>query len=317
MLAILLIVAAGVLHPTDLLLQGADAAPSFAILAGVVGAGLAADHLRIFASLEHRLLRRPMSAQAAAAASLTFTAALSGLSNLDVAVVVTLPVALRLARREVGLDSGRLAVATALTANATSFLLPSSNVTTLLILSRSPLAPLAYIQQSWPAWLLVAAVTIAVLSWLASNGHRDSCVDGDPPVLGVAGFSTLLDLIPMFMAVAAVRAILGGGLVLGGGFVQDLLIGSGLAASVNNVPVAAALLPVGVGSRWAAILTTALGPNLFMSGSIASLLARRIAYERGASFDVRWFSIVGGLMLPLQLLVAWAGLALTGAAPAP
>jgi hypothetical protein len=48
---------------------------------------------------------------------------LSGLINLDVAVVVALPTALEAARRH-GLPAGRVAVAVAITANAAS-LVPS------------------------------------------------------------------------------------------------------------------------------------------------------------------------------------------------
>jgi Na+/H+ antiporter NhaD/arsenite permease-like protein len=59
--------------------------------------------------------------------------------NLDVAVVFAVPVALTVARQR-RLRAGRLAMATALTADATSFLLPTSNLTTLLILGRAPLA---------------------------------------------------------------------------------------------------------------------------------------------------------------------------------
>ena len=117
------------------------------------------------------VLIRDRAPRAVAAASvLAFTALLSGLVNLDVAVVVAMPVALETAGRQ-RMSAGRLAAAVAVTANAASFLLPTSNITSLLLLSRVQLPPLPYLRGSWLAWLLVVAVTIGSLSgWLASAG---------------------------------------------------------------------------------------------------------------------------------------------------
>jgi Na+/H+ antiporter NhaD/arsenite permease-like protein len=57
---------------------------------------------------------------------LILVALISGLINLDVAVVVAMPVALRVAGRT-GLPSSGFAIAVAITANAASILLPTSN----------------------------------------------------------------------------------------------------------------------------------------------------------------------------------------------
>jgi len=58
---------------------------------------------------------------------------LSALVNLDVAVVVAMPVALRAGQR-LDLPAGRLGIAVAMVANAASFFLPTSNLTNLLLL---------------------------------------------------------------------------------------------------------------------------------------------------------------------------------------
>ena len=106
----------------------------------------------------------------AAASVLAFTALLSGLVNLDVAVVVAMPVALHAAGQH-RMPAGRLAAAVAITANAASFLLPTANITSLLLLGRDPLPALAYLRGSWLAWLLVTAATLGPLSaWLARAG---------------------------------------------------------------------------------------------------------------------------------------------------
>src|SRR6266436_4488358 len=83
----------------------------------------------------------------------------SASSASAVAVVVAMPAALEAARRH-GLPAGRLAVAVAITANAASFLLPTSNITSLLLLGRTSPPALAYLRGSWLAWLLVVAVTV-------------------------------------------------------------------------------------------------------------------------------------------------------------
>ena len=66
----------------------------FATLAAIIGAAALVARLGVFALLARALIpRRPP--RAAAAAVLAFTALLSALVNLDVAVVVATPVALR------------------------------------------------------------------------------------------------------------------------------------------------------------------------------------------------------------------------------
>ncbi|HCU97512.1 MAG TPA: hypothetical protein DHU96_34320, partial [Actinobacteria bacterium] len=146
-----------------------DTLGPFATLAAIIGCAALADRLGAFRLLARALIpQRPP--RTAAAAVLAFTALLSALINLDVAVVVATPVALRAAQRH-RLSGGRLAIAVAITANATSFLLPTSNITNLLLLGRAPLPALAYLRDSWLAWLLVALVTLGPLSiWAAQTG---------------------------------------------------------------------------------------------------------------------------------------------------
>ncbi len=128
----------------------------------------------------------------------------------------------------------------------------------------------------------------------------------------MSGMPMLLDLIPMFVAASAIRALLGTGLLLTGGFIREIATGALLAAGVNNLPAAAAVQPVGATGRWAAVLAMALGPNLLLSGSVATLISRRIALDRQVEFGAAAFTLLGTALLPAQLLVAWAGLMLTG-----
>ena len=151
-----------------------------------------------------------------------------------------MPVALEAARRH-GMSAGRLAVAVAISANAASFLLPTSNITSLLLLGRVSLPTLAYLRGSWLAWLLVVAVTVGALSgWLARAGTGPPRTPGARPSGRAA-----LDLIPLFAAAAAIRAILATGLALRGGLAVQLIAGSALSCAASNLPAAAALRPAG------------------------------------------------------------------------
>ena len=80
----------------------------------------------------------------------------------------------------------------------------------------------------------------------------------------------------MFLLASAIRALLGTGLALHGSFPRQLTTGALLAAAVNNLPAAAAILPAGTPGPWAAILATTIGPDLLIAGSVATLITRRI-----------------------------------------
>jgi arsenical pump membrane protein len=284
-------------------------ADPFLTLAGIILAAALADRLGLFRLLASLLVPERASRHAAAAAVLAFTALLSSLVNLDVAVVVAMPVALRASSPSGGLPRRWLAAAVAVTANATSFLLPTSNITTLLVLGRAPLSTGTYVAESWLPWLLVTAVTVATLTVAVGRGGA-----GETRLVDTAaGVGAVLDLAPMFLAASAIRALLGPGLVLHGTFAEQVASGSALASALNNLPAAAALRAVGSSGRWAAILAMAVGPNLFITGSVATLLCRRIARDGGAAMSVWRFTAMGVALLPLQLATAALGLRVTGA----
>lgn len=326
--ALALAAAAALLRPAALDRAAAATWAPFLTLAAVIGAGLALDAAGLLRAAARLLMPASAPRGLAIAGCLGFTALLSGLVNLDVAVVVAVPLILVVARQR-GLPAGRLAVAAALTANATSFLLPTSNLTTLLVLDHAPAAAAAYVGSAWLAWLLVTVMTVGVLSAFVAAGTARPREGGDagrgstrPPAAAraapprttprQAGLA-LLDLVPMFIAAVGIRALLNGGVVLAGGLAARLAMASGLAAGADNLPAAAAVSAAGHGSAWAAVLGLALGPDLLLTGSVASLISRRIARDHGARFGALRYSLVGAALLPLQLLLAVAGLHLTGA----
>ena len=123
----------------------------------------------------------------------------------------------------------------------------------------------------------------------------------------------MLDLLPMFLIASAVRALLGPGLSLHGSFTAQLAHGTILACAVGNLPAAAAMVPAGPEGLWAAILAATIGPNLLITGSVATLIARRIARDGGAGLGAWRFSAVGAALVPAQLAAAALGLHITGA----
>jgi Na+/H+ antiporter NhaD/arsenite permease-like protein len=306
--AVLLTAAAACARPQALLPAARATLGPFATLAAIIAGSVLAGRLGVFGALARLLIRDRAPRAVAAASMLAFTALLAGLVNLDVAVVVAMPVALQAAGQH-RLPAGRLAVAVAITANAASFLLPTANITTLLLLARTPLPALAYLRSSWPAWLLVTAITLGPLSaWLARTGPGPARAARDRP-----SARTALDLMPMFLAASAIRALLAGGVALHASFAGQLAGGTALAAGLNNLPAAAALNPTGPAGLWAAILAAAIGPDLLITGSVATLICRRIARQAGTALSAWQFTAMGAALIPAQLAAATLGLHITGA----
>jgi arsenical pump membrane protein len=296
---VVLAVIAAALGPGATAAAARATAGPFVTLAAIILASALAGRAGAFQALAGVLIPVRGPRVAAATGVLALTAVLSALVNLDVAVVVAMPVALRAAARR-GLPADRLAVAVAVVANAASFLLPTSNVTNLLLLGRVPLSTPAYLQDSWLPWILVTAITVGPLAMWAAHA--------DP-----APARAVLDLVPMFLIASAIRALLGPGLALHGGFTGQLAGGTMLACAAGNLPAAAAMVPAGPEGLWAAILAATIGPNLLVTGSVATLIARRIARDGGAGLGAGRFSAVGAVLVPAQLAAAVLGLHVTGA----
>jgi hypothetical protein len=128
-----------------------------------------------------------------------------------------------------------------------------------------------------------------------SSEQRDWRGGGDQRL----SLRAVLDLAPMFLGASAIRALLGSGLTLRGGFVEQLGGGSVLAAELNNLPAAAAVHAIGATGRRAAVLAMAIGSNLLVTGSVATLICRRIARDAGVQFGAARFSLLGLAFVPL------------------
>jgi Na+/H+ antiporter NhaD/arsenite permease-like protein len=305
-----LAVFAGLVNVHGLFTAAERTAMPFLTLALVITAGAIADRLGIFRLLARAVLSEKMPDVLALASVLTFTAVISGAVNLDVAAVVAPPLAVRVAV-ERGFNAARLVVATALTANATSFLLPSSNLTNLLVLDRSQITVLEYLREGWIAWLFVTLLTIGCMTLLIRGAASGRAAPSQLLEAGRPIVPTILDLLPMLVIASAIRTLLGAGLTLHGGLLVQFVFGSLLAAGVNNLPAAAAVGTPATAVPWGAIWAMAMGPNLMITGSVASIICRRVSLDLGVRFEAGTFSMLGAAMLPLQFLAAYAGLALT------
>jgi arsenical pump membrane protein len=113
-------------------------------------------------------------------------------------------------------------------------------------------------------------------------------------------------------------------LLPGGTSLPALLATAALAAVLanvcNNLPAVLVLLPLaapsGAGAVLAVLLGVNIGPNLTYTGSLATLLWRRILHARGSAPDLGEFTRLGLLTVPaalvLGVLALWAGLHVLG-----
>jgi arsenical pump membrane protein len=110
------------------------------------------------------------------------------------------------------------------------------------------------------------------------------------------------------------------GVLPAGASLPDLLgiaaISALLANLLNNLPATLILLPVaaglGTGPVLAVLIGVNIGPNLTYSGSLATLLWRRVLRAEGATVQLREFTALGLLTVPVSIVVAtcllWAAL---------
>lgn len=207
-----------------------------------------------------------------------------------------------------------MALAVASIANATSILLPTSNLTTLLVRG-SAAGTGTFLTESWLAWSGVCVASIAAWTWVALRRAPGEVVV--PPTIETIDRSWSLgriarDLGAMFVIAVALRALFPAGVLLAGGFARIAATGSVFAAVGNNLPVAAVIRTAPAGA-WPATLAMAIGPNLLLTGSVATVICRRLAREEGSDVSARSFTAAGLLLTPPLIAIAYVGLRITGA----
>jgi arsenical pump membrane protein len=169
-----------------------------------------------------------------------------------------------------------------------------------------------------PAWVAFAGA--AVLAGRALAQRRTTLVSigraADVPFLLFVGCLGIV-----------VKAVTNNGLgralsplVPGGTSLPALLATAVLAAAlanlINNLPAVLVLLPLaapsGAGAILAVLLGVNIGPNLTYTGSLATLLWRRVLHRHGSGPSLREFTLLGVLTVPAGLAIAvlalWAAL---------
>ncbi len=173
-----------------------------------------------------------------------------------------------------------------------------------------------------PAWAAFAGA--AVLAGRALARRKITPVS----LVKAADLPFLLFVLALGVVVKAVTANgLGHALaplLPGGASLPALLATAALAAVLanmcNNLPAVLVLLPLaapaGAGAVLAVLLGANIGPNLTYTGSLATLLWRRVLQKHGSAPDLREFTRLGLLTVLAGLIVTvlalWAGLRLLG-----
>ena len=173
-----------------------------------------------------------------------------------------------------------------------------------------------------PAWAACAGAAVLAVRALSRRAVSPGAV------LRAADLPFLLFVLGLGIVVKAVTDH-GLGRVLapllpGGTSLPALLATAALAAVLanvcNNLPAVLVLLPLaapsGAGAVLAVLLGVNIGPNLTYTGSLATLLWRRILHARGSAPDLGEFTRLGLLTVPaalvLGVLALWGGLHVLG-----
>jgi arsenical pump membrane protein len=173
-----------------------------------------------------------------------------------------------------------------------------------------------------PAWVAFAGAAILAARALTRRTVAPTALAraADPPfLLFVLGLGIVVDAVTDNGLGRALAPLLPAGTGL-----PALLATAALAAALanvcNNLPAVLVLLPLaapsGAGAVLAVLLGVNIGPNLTYTGSLATLLWRRIAHHHGSAPDLGEFTRLGLLTVPaalvLGVLALWAGLHLLG-----
>jgi len=173
-----------------------------------------------------------------------------------------------------------------------------------------------------PAWAAFAGAAVLAARALARRTVAPAALvrAADPPfLLFVLGLGIVVQAVTDNGLGQRLALLLPSGTGL-----PALLATAALAAALanvcNNLPAVLVLLPLaapsGAGAVLAVLLGVNIGPNLTYTGSLATLLWRRIAHHHGSAPDLGEFTRLGLLTVPaalvLGVLALWAGLHLLG-----
>lgn len=165
------------MHPADALAQ---AWPPFALVAGLLLIGAAANAEGLYAAAGAAAARLPGGGVTALLASLGLVAAVTAVLNLDTAVAFLTPILLHLARRR-GIDEAPFLYGAVLMANGASLFLPGSNLTNLIVLAHEDVGGSTFAARMLPAAAAAVVVTAAAVALpFLRRLRRPAAPDGAP-----------------------------------------------------------------------------------------------------------------------------------------
>ena len=337
--------------------------PPFVLVTGLLLVGLVADGDGLFAWAGRALADLAPGGRSLFVGGCLTVAVVTAVLNLDTAVVFLTPVLVHAGRRT-GSGGGPLVVACILVANASSLLLPGSNLTNLLVLGHLHLTGGQFLARMALPWALVVVVTIAVVAAAGRLPADRPDVDGPagPPVtigLGaaavVAATAAVLVLREPALPVLAIGAVVAGARLVAGRTRPDdvgrtlgvpvlvalfgiavalgtlgrawsgpstllthldapgtAVVAAAASVLVNNLPAASLLAARTPPHPFALLLGLDVGPNLFVTGSLAWVLWWRTTRAAGVRPPTGRAVVLGLVSAPLALAVGLLALSATG-----
>jgi arsenical pump membrane protein len=173
-----------------------------------------------------------------------------------------------------------------------------------------------------PAWAALGGAAILAARALARHeatpGGLARAADV-PFLLFVLGLGIVVQAVTAHGLGRAIGALLPSGTSLAA-LLGTAAIAAVLANLINNLPAVLVLLPLAAPAGAAAILAVLLGvnigPNLTYTGSLATLLWRRVLRQHGPGPSLRDFTLLGLATVPAGLAIAtvalWAALHVIG-----
>jgi arsenical pump membrane protein len=173
-----------------------------------------------------------------------------------------------------------------------------------------------------PAWAACAGAAVLAVRALARRAVTPVALvrAADLPfLLFVLGLGVVVKAVTDHGLGTALAPLLPGGTSLPA-LLATAAVAAVLANVCNNLPAVLVLLPLaapsGAGAVLAVLLGVNIGPNLTYTGSLATLLWRRILHTRGSAPELGEFTRLGLLTVPaalvLGVLALWAGLHVLG-----
>jgi arsenical pump membrane protein len=173
-----------------------------------------------------------------------------------------------------------------------------------------------------PAWAAFAGAAVLAVRALAQRHTTVTAIGRSAAVPFLVFVLALGVVVQAVVSNGLGRAL--GPLIPGGTSLPALLAIAALAAVlanlINNLPAVLVLLPLtapaGPGAVLAVLAGVNIGPNLTYTGSLATLLWRRVLHERGTGPSLGEFTRLGLLTVPagivLAVLALWASLHVIG-----